>query len=167
VEIPLVQKSILHLGHPSYATTVVLSTLLLGSGLGAWVAGRAVPARTLRWRALLPAACGLLAWGLPGLLGATLAAPLALRVGVSVALLAPLGFAMGFAFPLGMLVFAERSRAWFWAMNGLASVLASVTSVALAGYTGFSGVVALGAAAYAAACLLLVAPASPPPRAGF
>ena len=40
VEIPLVQRLSIYLGHPSYATTIVLGALLLGAGVGARAAQR-------------------------------------------------------------------------------------------------------------------------------
>ena len=40
IEIPTLQRLVLYLGHPSFATTIGLAALLLGAGLGAFVAGR-------------------------------------------------------------------------------------------------------------------------------
>jgi hypothetical protein len=47
-------------------------------------------------------------------------------------------------------------RAWYWAMNGMASVLATVLSLVSAMTIGFVGTMAIGAAAYALAGLVLV-----------
>jgi hypothetical protein len=41
VEMSFLQKFVLYLGHPSYATTVVLSSILVGAGLGSAMAARA------------------------------------------------------------------------------------------------------------------------------
>jgi hypothetical protein len=51
---------------------------------------------------------------------------------------------------------ASSVRAWYWAMNGMAGVLASVLALACAMTVGFVGTVAVGAAAYACAGLALV-----------
>jgi hypothetical protein len=160
VEIPFLQKFILHLGHPSYATTVVLSAILLASGLGSAAAAKLPAARLHRIRFLLPAivmATSLLA--VP-ICAATLGSSLGVRIAVGFALMCPLGFVLGFAFPTGMIRFGDGNRAWFWAMNGAASVMASVSTVALAAYAGLSGVMWMGAVCYLAACALL-----PHPRA--
>jgi len=50
---------------------------------------------------------------------------------------------------------AAPVRAWYWAMNGMASVLATVLALASAMTIGFVGTVALGAGAYAFAGLVL------------
>jgi hypothetical protein len=63
---------------------------------------------------------------------------------------------MGFAFPLGMVAFQDDDKPWFWAMNGAASVLASVFSLALAMAIGFFGAALAGIVVYVAAYGLLV-----------
>ena len=149
VEIPWVQRSILFLGHPSYATATVLAALLMGAGLGSLAAARVPLRRLLRWRLALPAAL-LAAQLLVGpLFAAALGLPLPARVALCACCLAPAGFVMGFAFPSGMVRF------------GAFSVLASALSLGLAMLLGFSGVGAVGLGAYLAAALLLGdAPAS-------
>jgi hypothetical protein len=57
------------------------------------------------------------------------------RILAAVALLFPAGLMMGMAFPLGMKLAAGRASdltAWFWGLNGAASVMASVLSVCIA-----------------------------------
>jgi hypothetical protein len=64
---------------------------------------------------------------------------------------------MGAPFPLGMMLASatdrdpQSIRAWYWAMNGMASVLATVLALVSAMTIGFVGTVALGAAVYAIA----------------
>ena len=45
----LVQHFVLYLGHPSYATTVIIASLLLGMGVGSSMAGRVGVKRLLAW----------------------------------------------------------------------------------------------------------------------
>jgi len=160
VETPLIQRFVLYLGHPSYATTVVLGAILLGSGLGSLAAGRLNGARLARLRLLVPGAVVAAALALRPAFEATLGSPFPTRVAISLALLLPLGFVLGFPFSLGMIRFGGQ-RAWLWAMNGAASVLASASAVTLATYVSLGGVVWIGAACYLAACL-----AFPSERAG-
>lgn len=160
VETPLIQRFVLYLGHPSYATTVVLGAILLGSGLGSLAAGRLNGARLARLRLLVPGAVVAAALALRPAFEATLGSPFPTRVAISLALLLPLGFVLGFPFSLGMIRFGGQ-RAWLWAMNGAASVLASASAVTLATYVSLGGVVWIGAACYLAACLVF-----PSERAG-
>ena len=60
--------------------------------------------------------------------------PILVRAAVTVLLVAPVGFLLGFGFPTGMrLVNAIDSRPtpWFWAINGAAGVLAASIAVAV------------------------------------
>jgi hypothetical protein len=154
VEAGFIQRFILYLGHPSYATTVVLAAMLLGAGLGSIVAGRTPLPRIQHLSPLLPLVLALVNLALAPTFAATLGLAFALRVLVSVGFLLPAGFAMGFAFPAGMLRFGDGNKAWFWAQNGAASVLATVFSLATAMIVGFAHVVYLGVVAYLAAVLL-------------
>jgi predicted membrane-bound spermidine synthase len=157
-ELVLIQKTVLFLGHPSYALTVVLFTVLLASGVGSALSGR-FPARGLdrRLRWMLVAVAGLL--GLAVLLLSPLfyalvhlAAPW--RVLVTVVALAPLGLALGMPMPTGIRLLHERAPGlipWAWGVNGAASVLGSVGAVALAMVTGFDNALLVAAGLYVAA----------------
>jgi len=72
--------------------------------------------------------------------------------------LAPLGLLMGTAFPGGLAWLRERAPGWIpwaWAINGCASVLASVLAAMLALSAGFSWVLVAAALSYTAAWLTL------------
>ena len=156
VELPWIQRFILFVGHPSYATTVVMSALLLGASLGSMQAGR--PARAdsaVRFAVLLPLSLVATNFLLTPLFSLGMAWPLVARCITGWLVLLPAGFFMGFAFPVGMRCFGDPDKAWFWAMNGVMSVVGSVLSLGLAMAMGFSSVVLIGVAAYVAAWLLL------------
>jgi hypothetical protein len=156
VEVPWMQRFVLFLGHPSYASTVVLTSLLLGAGIGSSVAARLDP-RTVKWLGLLvPGVLLVLNLTLFALFDATLGLPFFVRILVSAAVLVPTGFLMGFPFPLGMASWSEEHKPWLWAINGAASVLASVFSLALSIEVGFTMATTFGIAFYLAAYLLLV-----------
>jgi hypothetical protein len=155
VEAALIQKFILYLGHPSRATTVILTAVLAGAGVGSYAATRISGGLVDRAKYLLPLAVGVLLLVLPLLFQATLGWPLAVRIAVSLVVVAPLATLMGFAFPLGMERFGEERKAWFWALNGATGVLAGVASLALAMTIGYANVLALGLAAYLLAVFLL------------
>jgi len=170
VEIPLLQWFILFLGHPAYALATVLFALLLFSGLGSLLS-RYVPL----WLALvlLPALVGGYALGLPALFGAILGAPLEGRLLVAVLTLAPPGMLMGMPFPKGLALLERKAPAliaWAWGVNGAMSVVASVLAALLALSYGFSVVLAVGAACYVGALVMVWAiriplrEGVPPPR---
>lgn len=148
VEIPLLQRFILFLGHPTYAMATVLGTLLLFSGLGSLLSARVriVPAMgALVGLVLLYRA------GLPLLSGPLLGLPIAARVAVAVAGLAPLGTLMGMPFPCNLALLQERTAGlvpWAWGINGALSVIASIMAAMVALSWGFDAVLMLGALCY-------------------
>ena len=162
VEIPLLQRFILFLGHPAYAMATVLFALLLFSGLGSLLSRR-VPL----WLPLilLPLLVGGYAVGLPALFEATLAAPLSGRLVIAVVALAPPGLLMGMPFPKGLALLELGSPdliAWAWGVNGAVSVVTSILAALLALSFGFSAVLALGAACYLGAWITARAIRIPP-----
>jgi hypothetical protein len=157
VEIPLIQRLILYLGHPLYALSVVLAGLLVGAGAGSLFSARLSVGAARASLAALLALVAFAAFGLPAALGATLGAPAAARVALALALLLVLGLAAGVPFPLGVRLLGDsgaRWIPWMYAVNGAFSVLASVLAVALAMSAGFGAPMAAGLAAYAAAAWL-------------
>ena len=85
------------------------------------------------------------------LIHALISLPTYLKVFISLALIAPLGWLMGMPFPLGIKLTSENAQflvPWCWSINGAFSVLASVVSVVIAITFGFSAAMALGGTAY-------------------
>ncbi|MFN0152017.1 MAG: hypothetical protein ACKVU1_15055 [bacterium] len=157
IEIPLIQRLILYLGHPLYALSVVLSALLIGAGAGSLLCSRLSIAAARRAVVALALVLALASVTIPPVLGATLGAGTAARIGLSVAAIFALGVGCGIPFPLGVrLLGAEGERwiPWMWGINGAFSVLASVLATALAMSFGFGAPFAVGVAAYAVAAVL-------------
>jgi len=155
IENMLVQRFVLYLGHPSYATTVILTSLLLGMGGGATCAHRLGTAGLRKYGLLVPLLLAALVYGLPGLFIATLGFDLPVRATIGTLVLTPVGAALGLFFPLGMERFGDNAKPWYWAINGVFGVVASVLSLALSmefGYA-FVGLVAVGGYVLAWACL--------------
>jgi hypothetical protein len=156
VEVPWMQRFVLFLGHPSYASTVVLTSLLLGAGIGSSVAARLRVESVKWWGLLVPGVLLAVNFGLFGLFDAALGLSFAARVVISAAVLVPAGFLMWFPFPLGMASHPEDHKPWLWAVNGAASVLASVFSLALSIEVGFTMATTIGIGFYVLGYLLLV-----------
>ena len=159
VEVALIQRFVLFLGHPTYALTVVVFLLLLSSGAGSLTARRWLQdARRVRWvLAGITAGLATLVFLLPRALGAWIGIPFPAKLAVSALLLVPVGFAMGMPFPTGLRQLAERGEGgveWAWAMNAGASVLGSALAMAIAIHFGIAATLAAGAAAYLTAAAL-------------
>lgn len=155
IEIPLLQRFILFLGHPTYAFATVLFAILTFSGLGSLVSARLSLRKALGG---LIAAIVSYPFVLPHLFQLLLGGALVFRVMASVVMLAPLGFLMGFPFPLGIGLtdrIAPRLIPWAWGVNGCASVLSSILAVMIAVSSGFSRVLLFGGVAYALALVAI------------
>ncbi len=161
VEVALMQRLILLLGHPLYSLVVILFTLLVCGGIGSLCARR-VPAEGVR-RALgfiVPFVVLLVlagAFALPGVVRALLPLSLPARVLLAGLLVLPFGFLMGMPFPLGLRHEAAdpggAPLSALWGVNGVASVIGSLCGLSLALIAGFTWVFVLGAGCYAVAWL--------------
>jgi hypothetical protein len=159
LELVLVQRFVLFLGYPTYALSVVLSVLLVSSGVGSLLSARSENVdRSLR--ASLVAAfllVAIAAVALGPVLGRLMALSLGTRIAVSMLVLCPLGVVLGMAMPLGLRRFASRHPegvAYAWGVNGVASVFTSVFGTFVALHFGFVAATAVAALAYLAAFLL-------------
>jgi SAM-dependent methyltransferase len=137
VEVSEMQRLMVLLGKPTYALSVVLFTLLVGSGAGSLSSNRVTDAGKLNPRVALTIVVGVLAvFGLatPVVVHALVASPTPVRVLAAAAMLLPMGFVMGLPFPLGLRAAAARSELipWLWGVNGAASVLCSVLATVVA-----------------------------------
>jgi hypothetical protein len=114
--------------------------------------------KLLTWALLVTAYLVVLSQVLPVIFQRTTDQELMVRICISVAVIMPLGFLLGFAFPTGMrLVSAvdEQPTPWFWGINGATGVLASVLGVMFSMAMGINVTMLL-----AAACYLLLIPVS-------
>jgi len=165
VEVPLLQRLTLPLGHPVLAVAVVLVALLLWSGIGSLVSARFAPGRVGVVSLACAIAVALSLWvGLSGVEGGLIHLPLPTRILGVVALLAPAGLAMGMPFPLALRALSGLDElfvpsAFLW--NGIASVLAGPLAVILAMEFGFRATLLMGVLCYALAGLLLRGGARP------
>ncbi|GAB4536932.1 MAG: hypothetical protein Kow0063_23040 [Anaerolineae bacterium] len=168
IEIGLMQRFILFLGHPVYSTSVVLFSVLTFSGIGSFLSGRLLSApahkpyneesreRDPRWlqRRVIPLLGALTVvyiFLLPPLFRALLGLELNYRVVLSVLLLAPLGLLMGMPFPLGIRLVDQVNPGlvpWSWGVNGFSSVVGSILAVLVAQSYGFALVMGLAVLIY-------------------
>jgi len=160
VEVSQMQRLIVFLGHPTYGLSVVLFAMLASSGLGSLVAGRfdGGGVRSVAPLAALVATLAVFGTATPSVIRAFAAGTTPTRIAVAVALLLPIGFLMGMAFPLGMRAATHRASSltpWLWGINGATSVCASVAAVAISLHWGIAASFWTGVACYAAATAAL------------
>src|SRR5690606_9535810 len=154
LELGVIQRTQLFLGHPTLALTLVLGTILLGSGFGSLLGGRVFAGRprpAILWSCALVvvfAAAWLLAW--PLLSAALQGAPLIQRELVTVLSLLPMSLALGVPLPSGLRTLRGTPGrvAAAWAINGVFSVVGSVATVVLALLWGYEAAFLLGIGCY-------------------
>ncbi|MFP3901521.1 MAG: hypothetical protein ACLFXM_11755 [Acidimicrobiia bacterium] len=158
LEIVLIQRFVLFLGFPTYAFSVVLFALLIFTGVGSAISAR-LPQTRRTLTVALSAALALIVVSsltLQPLLRSLIDLPFPGRVAASIALLAPVGIALGMPMPLGLSRFSAlypRSVAYAWGVNGIASVLASVLGIVVAINAGYRAASLVAGACYGLALL--------------
>ncbi len=154
IEVALIQKFVLFLGHPTYALTVVIFSLLVSSGMGSYFSRQVIGSSAARWRAVLGGVAiliGLLAIAVSAWLPAAITLPIGWKAVMSVALILPAGFLMGMPFPVGLARLEQWqsvSLRWAWSLNAAASVLGSVAALVLAIYLGLIETLLIGGVLY-------------------
>ncbi len=162
IEVALIQKFVLFLGHPTYALTVVIFSLLVTSGLGSYFSSRILANKTQRWMqalALVALLAAALAVALSYILTPAVGLPLSIKIAIAVLLIAPAGFLMGMPFPTGLKRLEEwhkPSLRWAWSLNAASSVLGSVGALVSAIYLGLLQTLLIGGVLYLAALLVVV-----------
>jgi SAM-dependent methyltransferase len=156
VELALLQHLTLLVGHPIYTLSVLLFTLLAFGGIGA-----SLSSRWSMWKACAAVAVigTIEALALPKLVPMLLWLPLWGRIAVAIVMIAPLGLAMGMPFPRGLKQTGEGSLPappFYWGLNGVMSVIGSVTTVFVALIWGFQAAMLMGSACYVLAALASV-----------
>ena len=143
LEVALLQKFGLFLGHPNYALSVVLAALLFATGVGSLLSEAIV--RTLGGvRFVSYALCGIVLLEhlvLMPLLPRLGGQPFALRAALVALLVAPIGILLGVFVPTAIDRLKRESPSfapWAWGVNGIFSVLAPVLAIAVSMTFGIS-----------------------------
>ncbi len=151
VEMAFLQGYTFVFGNPVIAFTVVLAELLVVSGIGGAVSSR-WNVRILPPLLAVLVVCAVVLFALYGRFEELLLQASALGQALgSFLLLAPIALLVGVPFPVGLrlLVASPRLRAYGWAANGIASVVASILALPLAMTWGISRLLLLAALCYA------------------
>ncbi|MCP4675171.1 MAG: hypothetical protein GY854_06625 [Deltaproteobacteria bacterium] len=167
LEVGLIHRATVFVSTPGAAVAVVISAILISSGVGSRVSD------IVSWpptRRILFATCGLFVLsviyrlGVEPLFELLFGLPVWARCVAAALTIAPAGFFMGWFFPLGLGVARSLSDSlvpWGIAVNGFASVMGSLATLVLGVLLGFTGVFLIALAFYAAAAAILYTMARP------
>jgi hypothetical protein len=161
IQVALIQKFVLLLGHPTYALTVIVFSMLVSSGLGSYFSRKLVRDEDGRLVAVLCAIAlivAVLAITTTPIVTVAASWPLIAKMAITASLIAPAGFLMGMPFPSGLRRLEKwhsPSVRWAWAINAAASVLGSAGAIFLAIYLGLRATLLIGGALYLSALVVL------------
>jgi predicted membrane-bound spermidine synthase len=155
VEVAMIQKFILFLGHPVYALAVVLFSLLTFSALGSYLSGRLDESRIKQTLVKLIGVLVVMVFVyillLPPIFYGLVWMPHPARIIISIILMAPLAMMMGMPMPIGIKLLSKNAPQiipWAWGVNGATSVMGSVGALVIAILTGFNQALVVGAGLY-------------------
>ncbi len=155
VEVGLIAHFVMALGNPTISASVLITGMLVFSGLGALTSERALPhMRTVMPLLFVAVAALLILYGL--FLGRALdaigAIPYAARLLCSFLLIAPPAFLMGFPMPVAMTTLGRLGKdhmfVWAWGVNGCFSVIGAAAAPVIATNFGLAAVIEVAGLAY-------------------
>jgi hypothetical protein len=172
LEITFIQKFLLLLGTPIMALTVILFSILLSSGIGAYLSGKLFHKNPYKAVVVsIPLLVGIvLAYYalLQGIIDSSIIMQLPQRILLTFALLSPAGLLMGFQFPSITRMASmyssqgehtDENITLLWGINVIASVIATVLTAISSMVIGFNGNLLLGAGLYLGALVSAIAAA--------
>ena len=161
IEIGLIQKFILYLEYPVYSYSLVLAVILVVAGIGSSLISRLDTGNRkfpLKLSVVMMFFSLLFYLGSGEFMVKGLLLPLKYKMALSALAVSFPALMMGMFLPAGIKKLeADRSEylvPWAWAINGAASILASVGAVIFAIIFGFSSVILVGSLAYLLAAFI-------------
>lgn len=165
VEIAMIQKFILFLGHPVYSLAVILFSLLsfsaLGSYLSGWFDARNLRKTLVKLIFILVGITFLYILFLPPMFYGLVWLPLATRILIAVLVMSPIALLMGMPMPIGIKLLSKHSPQiipWAWGVNGATSVMGSVAALVIAILTGFNQALIIGSGIYLLGAFFITRP---------
>jgi hypothetical protein len=156
IEVSLFQKFILYLGSPTTSLSVLLSSLLVGMGLGSYFGkmlfgGNVV--KRIYMVSLFIVVTGILIFVLyPMILSELLLFSLIIRSFACFVIILPFAFLMGIPFPSCIQLLEQKKMEkyipWMYGVNGSMSVLGSIIAVNISMTVGFTPTFFVGVAVY-------------------
>jgi len=163
VQIPLIQRFSVYLGHPTYAVAVILFSMILATGAGSFASDRIPVEGAGRWTVIGPVGIAVIlllaVFSIQPLIDSTLRYSLAARCAVVIGMVGIAAFPLGFCFPLGLRLvrrLSEDATPWMWGINGAFGVLSSVSAIWISMWIGIDTSLRIAVLSY----LLLAVPAT-------
>jgi hypothetical protein len=159
IQVALIQKFVLFLGHPTYALTVIIFSMLVFSGLGSFFSRKFIAgdwSRLCMALVLIAVLVGALSLVVTSVTEGGVGLPFVVKVLISVLLIAAPAFVMGMPFPTALSRLEAVMPAcvrWAWAINAASSVLGSAAAIFLAIYLGLRTTLLIGGLLYLGAWL--------------
>ncbi len=157
IEMIFIQRLTRFMGSPVYSVAVALTSVLVFAGLGSLYqqSRESDPVMRVR-RALLGIIIVTVIYliFLDPVLSSVISYPVAARFIITVVLLAPVSFFMGWMFPIGMTLLEKRTAnliPWAWGINGFASVSAAPLAIMLSMSFGLKAVLMIALLLYVVA----------------
>ena len=173
VEVGMISKFMLALSNATVSASVLITGMLVFSGLGSLVSSRYVDQCRRVMPVVFVAIAALLAgygMALDSILDMIGTWPYLLRILACLALLFPASLLMGFCFPTAMTMLSRLNKEhlflWAWGINGCFSVIGSVLVPIIATQFGLAAVLLVASAAYLVALPAFFAVLLPRPDSG-
>ena len=155
VEVGLIAHFVMALGNPTVSASVLITGMLVFSGIGALVSERILPFMRVAMPAIFLAIGGLLlayAMFVNIALDGIAALPYGERLVLCFVLIAPPAFLMGFPMPTAMTTLGRLGKdalfIWAWGVNGCFSVIGAAAAPVIATNFGLGAVIEIAAVAY-------------------
>lgn len=156
IEIGFLQKLILFLHQPIFSIASGLAAFLVFAGFGSGLSEKMVEIKRIKKNMRMivfgiAVFCIVYVLFLDQLFTFFLPHSLPVRIGISIALIAPLATLMGMMFPLGLKILVEKAPQlvpWAWGVNGFASVISVSLATILAIHFGFSKLILVAVCFY-------------------
>ncbi len=155
VEVGLIAHFVLALGNPTVSASVLITGMLVFSGLGSLVSERILDVKRAVMPVVFVAIAGLLflyAFKIDDALEAIGALPYWQRLALSFCFIAPPAFLMGFPMPTAMTTLGRLGKEhlfiWAWGVNGCFSVIGAAAAPVVATNFGLGAVIEIAGAAY-------------------
>jgi len=162
MEVTLIQRIMLVLGNPVFAMSVIIFTMLTGAGIGSLTSARISLHKLHKCMVLILGSivCLILAYqfSLSSLLHFMSTESITFKTLMTVVLVFPLGFVMGFPLPMAVRLIKLFDMGeiipWMLAINGASSVFGSALTVVLAMSCGYGNAFLAAATCYAIVLLI-------------
>jgi SAM-dependent methyltransferase len=143
VQIAFMQRFSVYLGHPTYAVSAILFSMILSTGIGSALSDRVPAEADRRWLIAIPIGIASLLLtatvAIQPLIEATIHQGLAARCATAVGVVFLCSLPLGLCFPIGLRLvqrLSDDATPWMWGVNGACGVLATVSAIGISMWSG-------------------------------